>query len=494
MLNSLVINFAPNPDRSCNIKATLSEMEKDEIWVDVCRNLNTEDYLGDDYCILHNPNPMKDPKEFTDIIEERLKSNHCFYQAVVFPVPFKTNHVDFNQPLNFFRAVFYSCIDIMKGNITNIYLDYATFHGSVRFHTINFSQDATFTFAHFMESASFTGSWFERSDFSHAVFDHKAEFNVGAKFRDEVNFSSVKFQGEVDFNSCTFEKSVRFENSEFSEAHATSFKRSEFQSDVIFDGATINNYIDFEGDSSRRVFSKNASMSMRNTRLEKPEHLTFHTVDLHPNWFVNVDSRKFIFTDVLWKNLYWGKQLKNQNIKRELAALEARGIKDQTKRLFEIAARQLAVNAEENNRYDEAARFRYMAMETRRLEETKRLRISRVLTWLYKWTSGYGESWSWAAFMLICVLFFFGLIYNSPFSTFVREHQEPTIGVADSRDTTYKMNNSEGVVYSLYVATLQRPDPKPADIITKFFVIMETIFAPLQAALLALAIRRKFMR
>lgn len=56
------------------------------------------------------------------------------------------------------------------------------------------------------------------------------------------------------------------------------------------------------------------------------------------------------------------------------------------------------------------------------------------------------------------------------------------------------MNGCDAVVHSLYVSALQRPDPKPADALTKLFVILQTIFAPLQAALLALAIRRKFMR
>ncbi|NOT49139.1 MAG: pentapeptide repeat-containing protein [Acidobacteria bacterium] len=479
-------------------------MEKDAIWGDVCRNLDTEDYLGDDYCILHNPNPKKDPKEFTDIIEARLKSNHCYYQAVVFPVPFETNHVDFKLPLNFFHAVFYSYIDILDGQITNIYLDYATFHGSVRFYHLNFSQSATFTFSHFKNNASFMGSWFERSDFNHAVFDHKAEFNSWAKFRDDVNFSNVKFQGEVDFNSCTFEKAVRFENSEFSDAHVTSFKRSEFQSDVIFDGAAINCYFDFEGDSSRRVFVKNASMSMRNTRVNKPEHLTFHTVDLRPNWFVNVDSRKFVFTDVKWINIDWWREKgfwnnfrnlvhstllglrrfstgkgeeANENIAEELKSLENRGFDLQRKRLLAIACRQLAVNAEDNNQYDDASKFRFMAMETRRLDHGGWRRVLN-LYWIYKWTSGYGESWRRAALVLFGVWFLFGIFYWQ-LGSFNSEH-------------LFDLPQSLG--YSSLVMLLQKPEPRPASNFTFTLYILETIFAPLQVALLALAIRRKFMR
>jgi hypothetical protein len=48
--------------------------------------------------------------------------------------------------------------------------------------------------------------------------------------------------------------------------------------------------------------------------------------------------------------------------------------------------------------------------------------------------------------------------------------------------------------YSLGVMSLQKPDPKPVTIAAQTLVIFETILCPIQAALLALAIRRKFMR
>jgi hypothetical protein len=42
--------------------------------------------------------------------------------------------------------------------------------------------------------------------------------------------------------------------------------------------------------------------------------------------------------------------------------------------------------------------------------------------------------------------------------------------------------------------TLQKPEPSAANKRAKAAVLFETILGPLQAALLALAIRRKFMR
>ena len=48
--------------------------------------------------------------------------------------------------------------------------------------------------------------------------------------------------------------------------------------------------------------------------------------------------------------------------------------------------------------------------------------------------------------------------------------------------------------YSLGVMSLQKPDPKPITIAAQTLVIFQTILCPIQAALLALAIRRRFMR
>jgi hypothetical protein len=105
--------------------------------------------------------------------------------------------------------------------------------------------------------------------------------------------------------------------------------------------------------------------------------------------------------------------------------------------------------------------------------------------------------------MLIGILALFSVLYAMPFANFENRGKpvEPTenfvmkncnrariIGNPDG------MTLCDGVAHSLFVATLQRPEPKPADALTKFLVILETILAPLQAALLALAIRRKFMR
>jgi hypothetical protein len=52
---------------------------------------------------------------------------------------------------------------------------------------------------------------------------------------------------------------------------------------------------------------------------------------------------------------------------------------------------------------------------------------------------------------------------------------------------------SRAITYSAAVMTFQKPEPRPATTSAQSVVLLETILGPVQAALLALAIRRKFM-
>jgi hypothetical protein len=112
---------------------------------------------------------------------------------------------------------------------------------------------------------------------------------------------------------------------------------------------------------------------------EKPDRVSLHTLNLQPHWFVNVDSRKFEFTDVEF----------NYDLKDELERLKKAEV-GAPHRLLSITCRQLADNAETNHRYHEASRLRYSSFDARRLERFYGLSFWR-LDWWYWAASGYGE-------------------------------------------------------------------------------------------------------
>jgi len=184
--------------------------------------------------------------------------------------------------------------------------------------------------------------------------------------------------------------------------------------------------------------------------------------------------------------------------------------------LFAIACRRLASNAEKNDSFDEASSFRKIALETERLERKEKQRTwlnnlskvfskevycsnffsdssvaankcwsliktfpSDVLHFLYRIFSGYGERWFRAFCWLIAIWLFWAFLYATPICDFTEKE---------------KYSFSHWIGYSLNVITLQRPEPKPANAFTMILLGLEVLFAPLQTALLILAVRRKFMR
>jgi len=214
-------------------------------------------------------------------------------------------------------------------------------------------------------------------------------------------------------------------------------------------------------------------------------------VTLRPHWFVNVGANRFSLANVQWLGTIDG----------EIAALTGRQISDPD-RLLAITCRQLAENAEANNRYEEASKFRYWAMELQRQEmdpiwkeEWYEFAFWR-LDWWYWATSGYGERIVRAFLMLFGIWLVFMLLYTQVGFT-KPESNTPTATpavVAEPDTIGQPLPFKRALTYSLGVMSLQKPDPKPLTGTAQTLVLLETILGPVQAALLALAIRRKFMR
>lgn len=119
------------------------------------------------------------------------------------------------------------------------------------------------------------------------------------------------------------------------------------------------------------------------------------------------------------------------------------------------------------------------------------------LIWWYWFASGYGER-AWRAAL---VLFGLWLLFASIFFVGQRDgqwwrppqkQQQQTTLIAN--ETSRLLNFPEALIYSVGVMTLQKPEPLPANNRAKTFVLLATVLGPIQAGLLALAIRRKFMR
>ncbi len=421
----------------------------------------------------------------------------------------------------------------------------AKFSGSADFKSANFSRKPDFIWVNFLGEADFKSAKFlGEADFRLANFSGQADFKsakfsgsayfISANFSRSTDFSSAKFSDSADFSSANFSGSAYFSSAKVEETSQLFFNQTCFIKNVDFRLAIIKGYLLFEAGEGEffegewldeektkpkkvkrltSVFEKSLDFAL--AKVENPERITFNKVRLRPNWFVNIDSRKFIFTDIAWEN----HKAKKSELKEELESLEEREFQEpHNYQLLTVAFRNLAANAEEFNRFEEASNFRKSASECELLERKYRQRkwrndlrehwgknilcrsffveTKKTLTesWkllrktpvdfvhsLYRWLSGYGENW-FRAFCWLFVIWFVSAIFYTNFGTFGTEEKQTPIMFLKS------------LGYSLQVMALQKPEPRPYDWLTYLYYGIETIFAPIQATLLALAIRRKFIR
>ena len=477
-----------------------------------CKNF--EEYEDTGYCVLHYPSNDKSVT-FDEALKEKLGNEDFNFSGVWFPDSINIfREYVFTKSVNFNHATFgaRTNFNYAKFNVKANF-NHATFTARASFNHIEFNQEANFHSAAFKAEAEFISTEFKaKADFQSAAFGTKAyfmkakfgaeadfknatfrpmadfssaQFNAKAnfsstKFNANANFPSARFGGMADFTSAAFDGAGNFYASIFSAEVdfrlATLNSEVEFKSVVFcaganFSYATFKDYVRFAGDEKNSVFSSESSFYLQFARIEKPDRFSFHTLTLRPHWFVNVDARKFEFINVNWD---WRKVGPTQEAKNL-----GRGVVVSAYRLLSISCRNLAVNAEENHRYEEASKFRYWAMDARRLERWRGFAFWQ-LDWWYWLASGYGERMGRAFLVLLGILVLFAMLYTKLDST--------------NWEMKAASERTNALLYSANVMMLQKPDPRPAKLAAQSLVMLETILGPVQAALLALAIRRKFMR
>ena len=315
------------------------------------------------------------------------------------------------------------------------------------------------------------------------------DFNFrGVWFPEDANFNGVKFRTTAYFGFANFRAAAYFRRATFN-ARAD-FIGARFSGVAYFRFARFKDQVNFYGNQS---FSDESVLDLQSARIDRPELIIFHTMTLRPHWFVNADPRKFAFADVKWN---WPAPSPTGEIK----SLEPDQHVSSPRQLLAIACGQLAENAEANNRYEEASHFRYWAMNLRRQQKWAGRKFWKTdwLHILYWVVSGYGERMLRAFAWLVALWVVFALLYTRV--GFTKPEDKSAAPTADPTTATepdtvgQPLPLKRAFTYSLGVMSLQKPEPTPLTGTAQTLVLLETILGPLQAALLALAIRRKFMR
>jgi uncharacterized protein YjbI with pentapeptide repeats len=540
-------------------------------------------YGGKQYCVFHSPSTEKEAA-FSKALKKKIDAKDFNFRGLWFPEEAKFSRAIFHAKVDFFKATFnaianFSSVSFEEANFRN-----AIFNGEAYFDHTVFDAPAVFRQARFKEKADFYQATFNRgapvyfdyasfcsvadfrettfnsladfanaklklahfnkasfnaqSDFSNAIFAEEAYFPrttfikesefKSAKFEAESNFSFATFETadfrnaiflrKADFNHATFGIDAGFSYTKFgAEAvfSSTSFRTQAyfslvtFSSKVDFSYALFEDYIKFAGAKKEQVIDSELSLDFQHARIDKPDHVSFLSLTLRPNWFVNVDVRKLDFTDVNWDG----------SISQEIKELKKKEVSS-PHLLLAVVYRQLAVNAEDNHRYEEASRFRYWAMELLRevrwrdfefWDAFRKKLSSRLqlfsqhrfvtplkrdwLSWLYWAASGYGERIRRAFLGLLGIWVLFAYFYTQVgFTPENAKQTSESTGITQIDEVGKPLRFTPALTYSLGVMSLQKPEPHPLTGTAHILVTIETIFGPLQAALLALAIRRKFMR
>jgi uncharacterized protein YjbI with pentapeptide repeats len=346
-------------------------------------------------------------------------------------------------------------------------------------------------------NADFRGSQLAEANFDGSFFTTAPKFGKAQFFGNSVfatarmpgaDFSEVTFHGPVDFTLTRFEKSLaEWEKKKLQDCNI----RIEANDEPIviqFDKATFKDGLTFK---HNHLYQDRALLSFDDAFFEKPDRVRFVSVSMPPHSFMNVDPREFNLIDTRWGFIDKPTALKEANLALQKFHRSPSGP------ILELAYRQLAVNAEENNRYEQATDLRYLAMEVARSMRWRKVDWLR-LSWWYWLLSGYGERVRRAYVVLILVWLLFALIYWKAADESWWQSKQPSAVLSTKSEATIatpiRLTASDALLYSAGVMALQKPEPAPANRRAKLLVLMETIFGPVQAALLALAIRRKFMR
>jgi len=417
--------------------------------------------------------------------------------------------------------------------------------GDVDFGGAHFGENACFSKAQFSVDANFRNVWFigSVSCFNKARFCEDAYFEGVLFSGDSVSFDTADFGKTVFFRKATFKENIDF--------GCTIFRSQVFFDDAIFRPTAfvdfrLARFMDFVR-FTRLEIEDNAEFYFGEAIFDKPNLVYFSDIsDLQLRWFMNTDTRNFNYENVEFpvfrKNHPIPGELSNaRELLVKISEIDGRAKEDVARpyKLLVTALRRMADNAEANSRYEYASTDRYMAFEVERLERIKErkewfIELGNILsekilcrplwpslkesgqklrTWatfyqsgvpqfLYRSLSSYGESWWRALVILVLIWVVFAVLYLSPMTSFYRwdtkvsspEEYQKALNENKIDNEGRKLLPGEAFTYSFAVMALQKPEPKPLGPLTNSLVLIETVFAPIQLALLALAIRRKFMR
>jgi uncharacterized protein YjbI with pentapeptide repeats len=441
--------------------------------------------------------------------------------------------VEFHEDSSFEESVFEKDVSFTWSRFDKgLEVTGCEFKGEANFVGANFSKYASFSEVIFNQKALFNEATFEEvAAFYQAIFKGDAAFET-AVFNNDAYFSMAVFNGNASFAGTVFNKAADFNYVTFnSQTRFTADKTAVFEERCDFRGLVLPKDADFV------FFRVNLSRaSFHDTNLEL---ITFRDV----KWASATTSLSSLLRGnsyLLWDEV------------RPLEGMRDWHDDDKTAENY----RQLVINYEGKRDYDAAEFFHIGEMEIRRKKiaewreppsldarKFRRLRkhirlykaLKNVQVWLYQATwlltlrwriegwwrnlrlyfngygvyllsSRYGTSYAQAILVLVLMLLGFSWVFLFTGFQFGKEYRGGNDWFFEydwcyeckfSPDALWKLLSAyrEALMYSFSLITFQRGEYyEPSSWQTRFWVYVAMLFLLSQAAMVLLAIRRRFKR
>jgi len=297
---------------------------------------------------------------------------------------------------------------------------------------------------------------------------------VGAQFKGFAYFREVTFGDGVDLSCAVFEGKLEIVKVKFGET--ANFQATEFL------GRTT-----FRGENQHRLFSRDCAPPTQakfiDATFSEPDMVAVRYADLRRAQFIHTDIRKIELTSVTWPRIQGGYGIHDEEVYDKSDESYPYGA---LARLY----RRLKQNYEDQRDYGRGGDFHFREKEMM-LENPRTPKPTRVVLWLYRAFSGYGERLRAGWFLL-------GLIISYGFGGLLLGLQEnangtwETLSCAPSQLCDSLMH---GLAHSLQVALLRKPtSTQPATPEGQIVQVAVMILGPLFLGLFALAIRQRVRR
>lgn len=374
----------------------------------------------------------------------------------------------------------------------NVWFTAAKLFGAANFRNVAFRDHVDFSHSAFFGSADFSFANFDRSDFSETIFE-AANFAF-TEFSKTADFQRLVVRGRAVFHSTKFQ-GVRFESAHFH--GGASFDSATFSGDVEFKRATFGLLPDANGSTD----GAEAVADFSDAKFEEPTRVWFSQVNKDVGVglrarFLNCDVEQVHLEDVRWHRRGGRMVLQDELDLIERTATEATpGAKTADNRsgheLVAIAYRQLINNFDKVRALDLAEDCFCGAMEMKRRDPDASW-LSRAVLTAYKLASSYGSNYVRAFFVLLAIVVVFGMVFAAPWVGLEAAKGNPG-GVLMASSWLRRL--PAGAFHSLEVGSFQR---EPVYVLPsrrgRLVVTAEQVLIPIQAALLLLALRRRFRR